>query len=385
MSCSISILLLVALTKAQLFNTSLFSLGSNLVLNPTFSNPNIGGSMTEYYAPGGIPSWTCNEGQIVNIPSLCSAFGPTCGANLTQGFDLDVTFAFELLSQGVSLNNSAQYLLSVEWVESVVNPIGKAFEIKINSTSLANLTTTTSNYVGNMNQFLVTGSPGMMNISFQEFGTVPEGLGVLLIGVFLQELVPIPSPPTPPPTPPATPTSTSSTDSTALAVFNGIMLNNFTTGTNSFPGNRIFLYTITNFMLTFDHLQFYYFHRHNLSYYSDILLSNTYTLAEERGQFPQRLLRNCDIAICTSLTSFYDGLVEGLDKKKNYSDAFILSRNPNGLGFFSNNMDFFFFELPLAFGVYFLLACIFRLLFNYRISKYIRKYSFYGIFLFIVY
>ena len=91
------------------------------------------------------------------------------------------------------------------------------------------------------------------------------------------------------------------------------------------------------------------------------------------------------MSICKSVTTFYDGLVEGLDRKKNYTDSFILSRNPNGLGFFSNNLDFFFFELPLAFGTYFLMACIFKVLFNYRISKYIRKYSFYGIFLFIVY
>lgn len=43
------------------------------------------------------------------------------------------------------------------------------------------------------------------------------------------------------------------------------MMNNFTTSVNNYPGNRIFLYTITNFMLAFDRLQFYYFHKQNLS------------------------------------------------------------------------------------------------------------------------
>ena len=162
-------------------------------------------------------------------------------------------------------------------------------------------------------------------------------------------------------------------------------MNNFTTGTNTFPGNRIFFFTITNFMRTFDRMQFYYFHKNNLSEYSTILLSNINTLAEERGQLPQTLIRSCSLPICTSFANFYDDLEEGLDKKKNYTDSFILERNENGLGFFANNLDFFFFELPLAFATYFIFACIFRLLFNYRISKYIRKYSFYGIFLFIVY
>ena len=68
------------------------------------------------------------------------------------------------------------------------------------------------------------------------------------------------------------------------------MMNNFTTSVNSYPGNRIFLYTITNFMLAFDRLQFYYFHRQNLSSYSNVLLANVNILAEERGQLPKRFI-----------------------------------------------------------------------------------------------
>ena len=51
----------------------------------------------------------------------------------------------------------------------------------------------------------------------------------------------------------------------------------------------------------------------------------------------------------------------------------------------ANNLDFFFYELPFALVSYILFSLIFRMIFNYRISKYFRKYSFYGIFLFIVY
>ena len=60
-------------------------------------------------------------------------------------------------------------------------------------------------------------------------------------------------------------------------------------------------------------------------------------------------------------------------------------KNPNGMGFFANNLEFFFYEFPSALGIYFLFFWIFRALFNYRISKLIRKYSFYGILLFIIY
>ena len=105
------------------------------------------------------------------------------------------------------------------------------------------------------------------------------------------------------------------------------MMNNFTQGVNSYSGNRMFLYTITNFMLTFDRLQFYYFHRHNLTEYSNMLLSNVNVLAEERGQLFQRFLRSCSLPACTAVIKFYDDLEEGLDKKKEYTDSFILSRN----------------------------------------------------------
>ena len=80
-------------------------------------------------------------------------------------------------------------------------------------------------------------------------------------------------------------------------------------------------------MLTFDRLQFYYFHRHNLSENSNILLSNVNVLAEDKGQLPQKFLRNCDVPLCNTIVKFYDDLKEGLDKKKEYTDSFILSRN----------------------------------------------------------
>ena len=212
----LSLFVIAAIATGQLYNTSLFSPGANLIVNPTFSTPDIGGVMTQYYTPGGISGWTFPNGQIVTISTLCTFFvGSPCLTNATQGFDLDVSFFYELLSQAVSITNSAQYLLTVEWLEAVVSPIGKSFEIKINSTSLANITITTNNYTGNVNQYIVNGNPGLMNISFQQFGAPPDGLGPLMTGIYLQELLPIGAPPPPPPppvvppvVPPAVPQST---------------------------------------------------------------------------------------------------------------------------------------------------------------------------------
>ena len=69
-----------------------------------------------------------------------------------------------------------------------------------------------------------------------------------------------------------------------------IMFNNLTSGLNAVPGSRVFFYTILNFLSTFDRLQFYYFHKQNLTYYSEILLSNANALNINKGSFLQRTI-----------------------------------------------------------------------------------------------
>ena len=162
-------------------------------------------------------------------------------------------------------------------------------------------------------------------------------------------------------------------------------MNAITKAINSIPANRMIFYSVMSFMITFERLQFYYYHRQNLTESSTALLSNIDTMVQDRGQLPQTILENCDASICKLYMDLYNNLLVVLEKKQSYTDNFMKSRNPDGLGFFTNNLDFFFFELPVAFLLYGIFALIFRLLFNYRISKYLRKYSFYGIFLFLVY
>ena len=43
------------------------------------------------------------------------------------------------------------------------------------------------------------------------------------------------------------------------------------------------------------------------------------------------------------MTNIFEGLTNFLDHKRNYTDTEFLNKNPNGMGFFANNMEFFFY------------------------------------------
>ena len=117
----------VATIEAQIYDPNLFTPGSNLVSNPTFSTPSLGGSMT-HFITGGFSGWTCDLNcQMVDIPQLCTSFGVPCSNNYSQGIDLDYAGNFYILSQTIHISNPNQYLLSVEWMPGVAAPIGKTF------------------------------------------------------------------------------------------------------------------------------------------------------------------------------------------------------------------------------------------------------------------
>ena len=108
-----------------------------------------------------------------------------------------------------------------------------------------------------------------MTLSFQQFGGAADMQGPIITGVIVQELVP-------------------------QALYTVVdIIDKVTVGTNNMPGNRIFFYALTSFMTSFDRLQLYYFHRQNISEYSNILLSTVNTISDDRGQLPQKILRNC--------------------------------------------------------------------------------------------
>jgi len=138
-------------------------------------------------------------------------------------------------------------------------------------------------------------------------------------------------------------------------------------------------------MILLDRIRFYYFHKQNLTKYSILLLSSVNTLAVEQGSFSQDLINGCSIELCTWYNNLFINILSSANLKENYAAAYIYERNENGLGFFANNLDFFFYELPFIILVYLLMLIIFKLLKKLTIAKYFKKYSFYCVGFLILY
>lgn len=49
--------LIFLLSQVFAYNQSQYTLGSNLILNPTFDSPNIGGALYAYF--NSLPNWSC--------------------------------------------------------------------------------------------------------------------------------------------------------------------------------------------------------------------------------------------------------------------------------------------------------------------------------------
>ena len=116
---------------------------------------------------------------------------------------------------------------------------------------------------------------GQTIFALQMFGAPPDGYGVLVSNVKMQKIMLITNP-------------------WFEDLIGSIMFNNYTSNLNSVPGNRVFFYTLTNFLATFDRLQFYFYHKQNLTYYSKILLSNVNTISLDRGSLTQKMIENCE-------------------------------------------------------------------------------------------
>ena len=127
-------------------------------------------------------------------------------------------------------------------------------------------------------------------------------------------------------------------------------------------------------MRCFDRLQFYYYHHQNLTYYSNLLLKNVNSLMNQKGTFIEYLFSSCNQsnAICSLINSNYDFMLNQLNQKYNYTDRDFLDKNSNGIGFYANNFDVFYFQIPFIITVYVLLSFLFNVLFNYRISLLFR-------------
>ena len=126
---TITTLLLLHIGYAQLYDPNAYSLGNNLVTNPTFTSPTIPTPLTYQDQTNTILGWNCigQVCQILHIPRMCVFLGLPCSTQFQQGIDMDVWSIFVTISQIILITSPGQYLLTVEWMAPIIAPIGKSF------------------------------------------------------------------------------------------------------------------------------------------------------------------------------------------------------------------------------------------------------------------
>lgn len=92
------------------------------------------------------------------------------------------------MSQQVNLTSTAQYLLSVYWLDPVLNPTGKSYEIRFNGAVLDTINVTLVDRVVHERQYLLNISAGLNTVSFQMLGVPSDGAGIYIANVSLQQL-----------------------------------------------------------------------------------------------------------------------------------------------------------------------------------------------------
>lgn len=108
------------------YNSSLYTLGSNLITNHNFSLPVIPNGTAYSLYSGSIASWTCkNICDVKNIPETCSISGVPCDVNFTKGIDLDTNNSLHTISQAINFNTTGSYYLHIDWMPAFDSPIGR--------------------------------------------------------------------------------------------------------------------------------------------------------------------------------------------------------------------------------------------------------------------
>lgn len=116
MEFSIKFLLLSAFVISSiLYNaTAQQTLGPNLIINPSFSIPQLapGVNMTSYHL--GVYGWNCiNYCFYESIPLICQTLNLACNVTKSQGIDLNSQCFFENVSQTVTIEATGTYLFQI--------------------------------------------------------------------------------------------------------------------------------------------------------------------------------------------------------------------------------------------------------------------------------
>jgi hypothetical protein len=137
-----------------------------------------------------------------------------------------------------------------------------------------------------------------------------------------------------------------------------------------------------SFFVNFDRLQLYYFHNRNYSQYSIVLLNDINILNGLKGLLFKSIIRLVNPNITNSIDSFFFSL----DYKYKYTHSKIMERNAdNGGGFVNNCYSFFVYTLPGSIITYLVFLVFFKLVRKQPASRLIRKFSFLGILIVMVF
>jgi len=131
---------------STLFNSSQYTLGTNLLANPSFVLATV--SSTASYSQlfsSSMAGWRCqNTCELYLIDRICKNYGKGCNLNYTRGINLDCNNYFDNISQTVSIQNQSQYLVTLKWIPPYTNPLNKKFRLEINQTAVFDISVNSS-------------------------------------------------------------------------------------------------------------------------------------------------------------------------------------------------------------------------------------------------
>jgi hypothetical protein len=189
----IYLVFLLWLAQAAIYNSSLYNVGSNLIYNGDFSYPTVPVGQTFRTYSFGVGGWNCSSQiQIVDIQRMCTAFSRICNVSFIQCAEWDTQTGIDQhIFQNVTVTNTGEYYLKIIWMPSIFSPIGKGFEIYLNTTLIAQLIATDSLYEDHVFEMLVNLTAGTLFLDMVEISPLNDFQGAFIGSIELTELLPI--------------------------------------------------------------------------------------------------------------------------------------------------------------------------------------------------
>lgn len=192
MKATIFTLLTAVCIHAQpIYNSTLYSLSPNMVLNPQFAQPPLPPSTNFILYINNMSGWTCQSScECKNPVVVCSQANFVCNnLSVTHTIDLDSIQRFDNISQIINIVNATQYLFTIKWIPPLNNALGKKFRIDFNTTTVIDIRVANSYVQELQNQSLIVLPAGPLTLTAHMYGNTPDGEGILMSEISLQQLI----------------------------------------------------------------------------------------------------------------------------------------------------------------------------------------------------